>query len=282
MAAKKSGAKTKAAPAKKAPAAKGPAKKGTAKKPAAASARMTLVDAMTALAAAGSEQTRKTYLRHGAKEPLFGVSFATLKVLVKRVGVDHELALALWGTGNHDARTLAVKVADPAGIAVADLDRWARTNMAQMCGAYVACLASEGSHGVSRAKAWLAAADATTRCTGWTLVGSLAMRDESAPDAWFLERVAEIEKTIHAAPNAQRYAMNGALISIGCRSAALRKSALAAANRIGTVDVDHGDTSCKTPDAAVYIEKAWAHAASKKFESPAAQERAREPMRLRC
>ena len=38
----------------------------------------------------------------------------------------------------------------------------------------------------------------------------------------------------------------------------------------------------KTPDAASYIEKAWAHSSSKGFDSPAAHERWREPMRLRC
>lgn len=271
-----------AAPARKS-AAKAPAAKAKgAKKPAAAAGRMTLVDAMSALAAQGSEQTRKTYLRHGAKEPLFGVSFAAMKVLVKRIGIDHDLAFALWGTGNADARMLAVKIADPAAMTEGDLDRWARDGMARMCTGYVSCLAGEGPHGLSRAKAWLASADESLRCSAWALVGHLAMRDETIPDAWFLDRVAQIEKTIHSAPNSERYSMNGALISLGCRNAALRKAAVAAAKRIGTVDVDHGDTSCKTPAAADYIEKTWAHAVSKKFETPGAQERAREPMRLRC
>jgi len=60
--------------------------------------RLTLAQTMTALEKAGSEQTRKTYLRHGAKPPLFGVSFATLKTMHKAIGVDHELAVALWDT----------------------------------------------------------------------------------------------------------------------------------------------------------------------------------------
>jgi len=33
---------------------------------------------------------------------------------------------------------------------------------------------------------------------------------------------------------------------------------LAAAKRIGKVEVDHGETSCKTPDASTYIRKAVA------------------------
>ena len=83
------------------PAAKSPAKEPTKSRP--APVRMTLAEAMKALEKAGSAQTRKTYARQGAAEPMFGVSFATLKTLVKRVGVDHELALALWDTGNFDA-----------------------------------------------------------------------------------------------------------------------------------------------------------------------------------
>ena len=76
--------------------------------------------------------------------------------------------------------------------------------------------------------------------------------------------------------------MNLAVIAIGCRSPGLRKAALAAAKRIGKVEVDHGDTACKTPDAAEYIQRSWAHATSKRFESPSAQERSRETPRRRC
>lgn len=47
--------------------------------------------------------------------------------------------------------------------------------------------------------------------------------------------------------------MNMTLIAIGLRNAPLRKLALAAARRIGKVEVAHGQTSCKTPDAAAYI-----------------------------
>src|SRR5688572_342769 len=92
---------------------KAPARTATTRKTAVKSAakagpaRMSLAETMRALEQAGSAQTRKTYARHGAAEPMFGVSFATLKTLVKRIGVDHELALELWHTGNHDGCVLA-------------------------------------------------------------------------------------------------------------------------------------------------------------------------------
>ncbi len=247
-----------------------------------AAARMSLDETMKALEKAGSAQTRKTWARHGAKEPMFGVSFATMKTLVKKIGVDQELAQGLWKTGNHDARVLAMKIADPAAMKPADLDRWAKENRVRMCGGYVAMIAAEGPHGSAKAKEWFASSDEFLRAHGWMLAGQLAMLDEKLPDAWFNGLVAKIEKTIHSASNAEREAMNGALISIGGRSETLRKAATAAAKRIGKVEVDYGDTECKTPDAGPYIEKMWAHAKAKKFESPAAQERAREPMRTRC
>lgn len=244
--------------------------------------RMTFQEVMSTLEKAGSTQTRKTYLRHGAPEPMFGVSFATLKTLYKRIKIDQELAEALWETGNFDARNLAVKIADPAAIAAKELDRWAGSATAPMCGAYVGHLAAESPHGQAKVEKWLASADVTTRSAGWCLVAALAMIDEAMADAWFAARLAEIEKGVHSAANANRYHMNQALIAIGGRNAGLRRFALASAKRIGNVEVDHGDTDCKTPDAAEYIEKNWARAKAGGFESPGAHERSRESMRTRC
>jgi 3-methyladenine DNA glycosylase AlkD len=247
-----------------------------------AASRMSLAEAMLALEKAGSAQARKTYARHGAYEPMFGVSFADLKTLVKRIKVDQELALGLWGTGNFDARNLAVKIADPLLMSPADLDRWATEHTSRGCQTYVAHLAAEGRHGQSRVEAWLKSKSEEQRRCGWMLTGALAIRSEEIPAAWFGARIAAIEKTIHQAPNLEREAMNGALIAIGGRDTASRKAALAAAKRIGPLSVDHGDTACETPDAALYIEKTWARATAKDFPSPAAQERSRESMRTRC
>jgi len=259
-----------------------PARKAAKPKPAGGKGKMTVTEVMAALEKAGSAQTRKTYARHGAPEPMFGVSFADLKTFVKRIGVDNDLAKALWATGNLDARLLAVKVADPTRMAPADLSRWAREARMPMLQGYVAQLASEGPHSAELARKWSASSDAAESCAVWPLVAQMALRDEASSDLWFEKLLAEIERTIHSAPNCHRDSMNQTLIAIGCRTAGLRKLATAAARRIGKVEVDHGDTSCKTPDAAEYIEKCWAHSKSKGFESPAAHERSREPVRMRC
>ncbi len=54
--------------------------------------------------------------------------------------------------------------------------------------------------------------------------------------------------------------MNSALIAIGIRDAALQAKAIETAQKVGKVHIDHGDTSCKTPDAVPYILKTRARA----------------------
>ena len=60
-----------------------------------------------------------------------------------------------------------------------------------------------------------------------------------------------------------------AVINIGLRSPLLEKTAVAAAKRIGPVEVDHGDTSCQTPDPIAYIAKTKAYRAKKTKEREA-------------
>ena len=84
---------------------------------------MSVAAIMKELAAMGSEQTRKTYARHGAPDANFGVKIADMKTIVKRVKKSHELALALYATGNSDAMYLAGLIADETRMTKADLDR---------------------------------------------------------------------------------------------------------------------------------------------------------------
>lgn len=268
-------------PAKKV--AKKAATKPATKKPAAKSPpeRMSLKEVMTILEEAGTEQTRKTWKRHGAKEPMYGVLFGELFKLMKRIDVDHELARQLWATGNVDARNLAMKIVDPLAMKSDELDQWAIENPLRMCGLYIATIAAEGPHARQKVREWRDSSNERLRATGWTLLGRLSDLDESFPEAELLRGIEVIEKSIHSAPNEVKSQMNWALITIGGRNPALRKVVLAAAKRIGPVSVDHGDTACKTPEISAAVEKAWGRSEAK-FGSPAAHERSMKSMRRRC
>lgn len=211
----------------------------------------------------GTEQNRTIYRRHGAGENVFGVSFANLNALKKRIRRDHALALALWETGNVDARALATMVADPQRMDPADIRRWVREVryyvLADLVARHVAALSP---HARALADEWTRSEDEWEGDAGWTTLSLIAMdraaRGVGYDDDELLARLAEIERRIAGAPNRTRHAMNGALIAIGLRNERLRDAALAAADRIGRVVVDHGETGCRTPAARPYIEKGWA------------------------
>lgn len=62
---------------------------------------MELAEMMARLEAPGTEQNRKVYGKHGAKEPLFGVSFGNLDKPRKEIKTNDALAEQLWNTGKY-------------------------------------------------------------------------------------------------------------------------------------------------------------------------------------
>ncbi len=219
---------------------------------------MTPDEVMAQLETSGSAQTRKTYARHGIKGAMFGVSYAVLGKLTKAIKVDQALAEKLWATGNHDARILATMIADAGTIGRKQLDTWALQCDNYVLSDAVARLVARTPHARATAEAWTKSGGEYLGQCGWTVFAVLATTDETISDADWLALLARIEKTTGNAKNRVRHAMNGALIAIGGRSTRLKTAAIAAAKRIGKVEVDHGDTSCETPDAVSYIAKLWA------------------------
>ncbi len=218
------------------------------------SSRM-LDEIITALEAAGTEQTRKIYRRHGAREPLFGVSFAEIRHLQKEIKRDHDLALGLCVTGNADARVLACFVADPTRMTERDLDAWlADIDYYVLVDVFVGNVASKAPAVRPRAERWIESDRDWTAQAGWDLVGHLAS-DPDEDDALFERCLARIESEIATTGNRTRHSMNAALISIGVRSDRFTDVVIAAAGRIGPVVVDHGETGCVTPPAIPYIRK---------------------------
>jgi 3-methyladenine DNA glycosylase AlkD len=219
----------------------------------------TVSEVMAQLEAAGTEQDRKVYRRHGAREPLFGVAFGVLRPLAKAYGRDDDLARGLWATGNTDARLLACMVADPAAMTEADLDAWlSDIDYYVLVDTFVGEVASKVPGVRERWRRWAASDRDWTAQAGWDLVGSLALGDRDLDDDFFAEQLARIERELPGAGNRTRHAMNGVVIAIGIRDDRLRGQAIESARRIGPVEVDHGETGCVTPAAEPYIERTWA------------------------
>ena len=219
---------------------------------------MDLKRALAALEAAGTAQNRKVYRRHGVSDPLYGVSYANQGKLAKKNKGDTELAIGLWDSGNHDARILAAMIADPEEIRSSLLDEWVRDLDNYVLTDAFSDLVGQSPFAKTKVGRWTRSAQEFVGAAGWNVLARLARRDPELTDKELEEYLAMIEAEIHGRKNRSRHSMNSALIAIGIRNPKLERKALAAAKRIGKVEVDHGETSCKTPDAPTYIRKAVA------------------------
>lgn len=219
---------------------------------------MTANDVLARLKALGGESTKRTLMRHGAREPLFGVKVADLKVLQKQIKTDHALALELYDTGNYDAMYLAALVADLAAATKTQLRKWAKGAYCHGLSGYtVPWVAAESPFGRELALGWIDGDAEQVANAGWATYASvLAITPDAALDLPEIETLLDrVKNEIGGAPNRVRYAMNNFVIAVGCYVAPLLATAKAAAKRIGAVTVDVGDTDCKVPDATASIAK---------------------------
>ena len=213
---------------------------------------------MTELKKLGSEQTRKTFMRHGGPESMFGVKVGDLKPIAKKLKGQQETALELYATGNSDAMYLAGLVADGSKMTKKQLETWAKGAGWHMISEYtVPWVACESPFARELALKWIKSKNETVASSGWnTYSGIVAMGDDKDLDlAEIRSLLKQVENAVDSAPNRVRYTMNGFVISVGTYVKDLLKDAKATAKKIGTLSIDMGDTSCKVPLATDYIAK---------------------------
>jgi hypothetical protein len=222
---------------------------------------MTVSEIMTELQSRGSESIKKIFLKHGIKEPFFGVKVEHLKTIQKKIKKDYQLAKDLYATGNADAMYLAGLIADDEKMTKADLQTWAEHAISSNINEYtVPWVAAGGNYGYELAMEWIDNGQDHIAAAGWCTLGNLAtLKEDSDLDiAAYRALLQRVVKTIHTSGNRVRSRMNIFVISVGSYVIPLTDEAMAAANKIGVVYVDTDGTKCKVPDAAEYINKAKA------------------------
>jgi 3-methyladenine DNA glycosylase AlkD len=206
----------------------------------------------------GSEQTRKTFARHGISLPMFGVLIADLKTIAKKIKGNQKLALELYDTGNYDAMYLAGIVADGSQMSKPQLERWAKNANCEAISAYtIAWVTTDSPHARELAMKWINSKNESLAVSGWNVYSGIVAT--TADDELDLDEIkkllARVAKEVHTAPNRVRYSMNSFVIAVGGYVKPLIKEAKKVAAAIGEVSVDMGDTACKVPLASAYIEK---------------------------
>jgi 3-methyladenine DNA glycosylase AlkD len=206
----------------------------------------------------GNDSYKKTMLKHGVKEPFFGVKVEDLKKIQKRIKKDYRLALELYDTGISDAMYLAGLIADDARMTRKDLEHWVEKANSPLHREYTVPWVAAGSPaGSALALEWIESKNEDVAASGWATLSSwVSITDDGSLDQGKLKQLLErVAKTIHQASNRVRHTMNGFVIAVGSYVSALSELALQTAEQIGPVSVDMGDTACEVPSAARAITK---------------------------
>lgn len=207
----------------------------------------------------GKEEIKRIYIKHGAREPLYGVTTGNLKPIAKKLKRNYELSLKLYETGNYDAMYLAGMIADPEQMTKADFEKWIQEAYCYGIADYVVSVTlAESPIAQKIADKWIESDKELYASAGWSCYcWLLGYQDDNQFEKEKLYNyLMEIEKNIHSSPNRVRYAMNNFIITVGISYKPLHEEAIEVAKKIGKVFVDMGDTSCKTPIATEAIQKA--------------------------
>jgi 3-methyladenine DNA glycosylase AlkD len=219
---------------------------------------MTVQEIMDDLQTHGNEGIKKILLKHGVKEPFFGVKVEHMKPIQKKIKINYQLAKDLYATGNADAMYLAGLIADDEKMTAADLQTWVEHAVSDNISGYTVPWVAAGSKvGYELAMKWIDAKEEHVASAGWSTISNIvSLKQDNELDILALKALLQkVAQTIHSADNQVKKVMNGFVIAVGSYVPALTDDAVETAKKIGVVTVDMNGTACKVPDAVEYIMK---------------------------
>jgi 3-methyladenine DNA glycosylase AlkD len=168
---------------------------------------------------------------------VYGVSKPKMDILARRIGKDHELALALWDSGVHDAKILAGMIDEPGKVTTAQMNRWVRDfDNWDTCDGTCCHLFVFADDAWNRAVEWTKRSHEFQKRAGFALIAYLAYRDKHATDAQFKKILPILLREAHDGRNFVRKAVNWALRNIGKRNLVLNRAAIEMAEKMKKLD----------------------------------------------
>jgi 3-methyladenine DNA glycosylase AlkD len=167
----------------------------------------------------------------------YGVSTPDIRRLAREIGKDHQLALALWRTGVHDARSLAALIDDPAKVTTRQMERWVRDfDTWAICDCTCGFLFDKTPYAWNKAIDWTARDEEYVKRAGFVLMAALAVHDKEAPDERFEAFFPYLVEHATDERNFVKKAVNWALRQIGKRNRRLNGLAVKVAKEVRKID----------------------------------------------
>ncbi len=213
---------------------------------------MTLEESLSQLEALGNQKMRAQNTRNGAGDNQFGVRLGDIRKLAKKIRINHELALALWETGNIDARLLAVLLMKPGSLSAAELDRMVRSvtfvQVADWLNSYVV---KKHPDKEALRQSWMADDDPAAARAGWSLSAERVVKSPEGLDLPAL--LDRIESEMGNAAAEVQWTMNCCLVEIGIHFPDHRERALAIGEKLGIYRDYPVSKGCTSPFAPIWI-----------------------------
>ena len=198
---------------------------------------MTLQQALQALRSKGSQRNIDGMKRFGIDAvDAFGVSAPDIRKIAQQIQSDHPLAISLWETDIHDARILAVLIADPDRATLSLMDTWTRgmRNWAQCdaaCGEYF----QRTRFAETLPERWCPQPKEFVRRAGFVMMAAMAVHHKQLDDSTFEDFFPLIIEYSIDERNFVRKGVNWARRQIGKRNIRLHKKAIALSKEIQNI-----------------------------------------------
>jgi 3-methyladenine DNA glycosylase AlkD len=213
-----------------------------------------LEQTLAQLEALGNESVRTRNRKNGAGDDQFGVQLGDIRKIAAKLKSHDELATALWGTGNLDARLLAILLIKPKKLSRDELDRMVRSatfpQLADWLNAYIV---KEHPEKEALRQVWMEDDDPWAARAGWNLTAGRIAREPKGLDLPAL--LDRIESEMGKADPATQWTMNSCLAGIGIHFSEHRQRALAIGERLGIYRDYPVSKGCTSPFAPIWIDE---------------------------
>lgn len=217
-----------------------------------ASATELLNEALAHLAALGSEKMRAHNAKHGAGNEQFGVKLGDIRALANKLKTNHDLALALWATGNVDAQLLATLLIKSNVLSADELEQMVRSvTFVQVADWLHSYVVKEHPDKETLRQRWMTTDDPMTARAGWRLTAGRVAKNPAGLDLVAL--LARIEAEMGGADPRVQWTMNTCLAEIGIHFPNHRKRALAIGEKLGLYRDYPTSKGCTSPFAPIWI-----------------------------
>jgi 3-methyladenine DNA glycosylase AlkD len=170
-------------------------------------------------------------------EKAHGIPVPDLRHLAKTIGKNHRLAIQLWASGIHEAKSLAGMIGESQKVTAAQMDRWARDFDSWDVVDGTCCdLFVHAAPAWKKAIEWTSRKEEFVKRAAFSLIAYLSYKDKSAPDGKFLRMLAIIKRESRDDRHFVKKSVNWALRNIGKRNPSLNRAAIRTAKKIRAFD----------------------------------------------